>query len=100
MISPPFIRRGRRGRRRAEQLRRGAKRSEVRDETARGGISQVNKGHYEDFSHRGGKLSCRSLFTCARADLQLSCAGPPRGRCASFSRFKEPSTAGPELLKL
>lgn len=32
MISPPFIRKGRRGRKRAEQLRRGANRSEVRDE--------------------------------------------------------------------
>lgn len=52
----------------------------MRDETAReGGISQVNKGHYEDFSHRGGKLSCRSLFTRARADRQLSCAGPSGG---------------------
>lgn len=61
MISPPFIRKGRRGRKRAEQG------SEVRDETAREGgvggwISQVNKGHYEDFSQRGGKQSCRSLF--------------------------------------
>lgn len=37
MISPPFIRIGRRGRKRAEPLRRGVNRSEVRDETARGG---------------------------------------------------------------
>lgn len=55
-----------------------------------GGISQVNKGHYEDFSHRGGKLSCRSLFTCARADLQLSCAGPPGGAALHLAVLKNP----------
>lgn len=36
MISPPFIRKGRQGRKRAEQPRREANGSEVRDETERG----------------------------------------------------------------
>lgn len=55
-----------------------------------GGISQVNKGHFEDFSHRGGKLSCRSLFTRARANRQLSCAGPPGGAALHLAVVNNP----------
>lgn len=59
MISPPFISKGRRGRKRAEQLRRGANRSEVRDEVG------STKGGCEDFSRRGGKQSRGSRVMCS-----------------------------------